>query len=59
MVEYRAYQIKDKRIAAPPTMIEAAGDPAAIEQAQQLVDGCDVELWQADRFVIGLRSTSR
>jgi len=59
MADYRAYLIKDKHIAAAPTMIEADADDAAIEQARQLVDGHDVELWQGPRFVIGLRSKDK
>jgi len=59
MPEYRAYLIKDKRIAGPPTLIDADADPVAIEQAKQLVDGHDVELWEGPRFVIGLRSSDK
>ena len=59
MAEYRVYQIKDNRVAAPPTLIEADVDPAAIEQARLLVNGCDVELWEGPRFVIGLRSADK
>jgi hypothetical protein len=60
MPEYRAYLIKDRHVAAAPTMIEADADDDAIEQAKQPVDGHDVELWHGARFVIGLRSnTSR
>ena len=56
MAEYRVYQIKDNRVAAPPTVIEADADPAAIEQARLLVNGCDMELWEGPRFVISLGS---
>jgi hypothetical protein len=56
VTEYRLYQIKEKHIAGPPTVIEADGDRAAIELARQLPDGCDAELWEGSRFVIGLRS---
>jgi hypothetical protein len=56
MAEDRVYLIKDNRVAAPPTLIDADADPVAIEQARQLVNGCDVELWEGPRFVIGLRS---
>lgn len=59
MPEYRAYLIKDKHISDAPTMIEANDDAIAIEQAKQLVDGHDVELWQGPRFVIGLRSKDK
>ena len=56
MPTYRAYHIKDdKHFAGPPAIIEAADDAAAIEQARQLVDGHDVELWESARFVIGFK----
>jgi hypothetical protein len=55
MAEYRIYQIKDKHIAAAPAIIEAAADQFAIEQAKQLLNGCDIEVWEGSRFVIGLR----
>jgi len=32
---------------------------AAIEQAKKFVEGCDVELWEGPRFVIGLRSSDK
>ena len=57
MPQYRAYLIKDKHIAAPPTLIEADADHAAIEQVKKLVDGHDVELWEGARFVVGLRAS--
>ena len=59
MPQYRAYLIKDKHIAAPPTLIEADADHAAIEQAKKLVNGYDVELWEGARLVTGLRSADK
>jgi hypothetical protein len=55
MAEYRVYKIRNDRVAEPPTAIEADTDATAIEQAKQYVEGCDVELWQGVRFVIGLK----
>ena len=59
MTKYRVYLIKDEHIAGPATLIEADGDPAAIERARQFINGCDVELWEGSRFVIGLRSSDK
>jgi hypothetical protein len=57
MAEYRAYRIKDGRISTPPNIIVADDDKRAIEQAKQLVDGADIELWDRARFVRGFRTT--
>jgi hypothetical protein len=40
----------------PPTMFAADDDNVAIEEAKKLVNGHDVELWEASRLVITLRS---
>jgi len=55
MPEYRAYIV-----GAEGHFIEAVGlvcedDQAAIKQAQALVDGHDVELWQLDRHVANFK----
>jgi hypothetical protein len=55
MAEYRVYLIKDKRIAAAPTLFEADADQVAIAKAKQLLELCDLEVWEGGRFVIGLR----
>ena len=59
MAAYRVFQIKDKHIAAAPTVFEADTDQVAIEQAKKFVEGCDVELWEGPRFVIVLRKTDK
>ena len=53
---YRAYLIgADGRIeTASP--LEAATDDEAMEQARQLVDGHDIELWDRGRLVVRLPS---
>jgi hypothetical protein len=54
---YRAYQLStDDRIAGPAAIIEADNDAAAIEHAEQLVDGHDIELWQGPRLIANLKS---
>jgi hypothetical protein len=59
MAEYRAYRIKNNHIAEPPRIISADNDQQAAEQAKQFVDGCDVELWDGPRFVIGMRASDK
>jgi hypothetical protein len=55
IMQYRIYRIKDDHVDGPPTVIEADVDDAAVLQLRQRLDGADLELWQAARFVIGLR----
>jgi hypothetical protein len=45
---YRAYIVVDA------INLDCADDGAAIESAQQLVDGDDIELWQEGRMVAKL-----
>lgn len=56
MPDYRVYLIKSNHFEGPPDVITCDSDAEAIEQAKQLVDGHDVELWEGPRFVIGLKS---
>lgn len=52
---YRAYCVgRDGRLGSVPTVIEAADDDGAIEQARQLVDGTGIELWDLARRVVVL-----
>jgi hypothetical protein len=39
--------------------VECANDADAIDLAQQLVDGYDVELWQLDRMIGRFESSGR
>ena len=36
-------------------VLQCADDQAALEHAQQYVDGCDVELWEHERLVARLK----
>jgi hypothetical protein len=47
------------RVGGPPAVIYCASDRKAIEQAKKRLDGHDVEVSQADRLVIRLRSDSK
>ena len=51
MPEYRAYFIGADGHFHNSVPLECTDDEAASEQARQLVDGHDVELWQRDRKV--------
>lgn len=59
MPTYSAFCVKNDQIVGAPTDIAADSDQAAIEQARQLVDGCDIDLWQGSRFVIALRASDK
>jgi hypothetical protein len=52
MATYRAFFVDvPGHIVRPPKVFEADDDAAALTQAQQFVDGYDVELWDHDRFI--------
>jgi hypothetical protein len=55
MPAYRAYLLSNDHIQKPPYLIEAGDDGAAVEQARQLVDGHDVELWLGDKCLAVLK----
>lgn len=48
---YRAYFIDEKDRVESFKSVEANSDDEAMESAQQLVDGHDVEVWLLDRMV--------
>jgi hypothetical protein len=53
MPKYRlhVYDAED-RLLAPPMVISAENDREATEQAQTMLDGVRVELWDGDRLVM-------
>lgn len=52
MPEYRMYKIRrDGHVVGEPIDLMAADDRAAIEAAQQQLDGYDIEMWQGPRVV--------
>ena len=57
MREYRAYILGSDGHIQNFKQIVSADDDAAIAEAEQLVDGHDVELWQGDRKVALLKHT--
>ena len=52
MADYRAYIIGSDGLFHSSVYIESDDDLAAIQVAETLVDGHDVELWQLDRRVM-------
>ena len=51
MAEYRVYIIGPDGHFQNSVILDCADDSAAMEQARQLVNGYDVELWQHDRKI--------
>jgi hypothetical protein len=51
MPEYRVYVIGSDGHFQQALPLECADDAEAMERAEQLVDGHDIELWQRDRKV--------
>jgi hypothetical protein len=56
MPEFRIYTIGRDGHFSDAKNIECADDQEAIQEAQQAVDGHDVELWQRGRFIVRLSS---
>ncbi len=55
MAEYRVYFFDaQKHINRPPAVIKCDDDQQAIREAERMVDGQDVELWQQARLVVRL-----
>ncbi len=55
MVEYRAFTVgRDGHFVGSEALI-CADDSEAIEKAKGFVDGCDIELWSGERFIVRLR----
>jgi hypothetical protein len=50
---------EDDEIWNPPILLDFEDDQHAIGQAEQLVAGQDVELWEGPRFVTRVRSKPR
>jgi hypothetical protein len=52
MAVYRYFNIgKEGQVAGPPTANDMPNDAEAIAKAKQLLDGKDIEIWQAERIV--------
>lgn len=52
MCHYRFYIIgKDGHVDGPPASHDEPDDFAAIAKARQLLDGHDIEIWEAQRLV--------
>ncbi len=51
MTDYRVYVIGNDGHIANAILLDCVNDNAAIESANQLVNGHDLELWQRDRLI--------
>jgi hypothetical protein len=56
MPEYRAYTLGPDGLILSSKGFAADDDMAAREQARQLVDGHDVELWAGERLVVRMNT---
>jgi hypothetical protein len=55
MVAYRIFTLdNDGRIKGPPTIVRCGSDIAAVAEAQLLLDGKAIEVWQEARLVVHL-----
>jgi hypothetical protein len=54
MTDYRVYVIGTDGHFVKAVELDRASDSAAIETAEQFIDGHDLEVWQGDRFIIRL-----
>ena len=59
MPDYRVYVVGTDGHFFDAVPLECADDSEAMEQAKQLVDGHDVELWQRDRKVATFERTPK
>jgi hypothetical protein len=60
MPHYRIYAVtKDGHIQSAPVTLECDDDRAAIERAEAVKNGLDLEVWQERRRVAVLRSVPR
>ena len=58
MQDYRAFIMGPDGHVQNRVDLQCANDAEAIKLAKQLVDGCDVELWQLDRKIETFTHTS-
>ena len=59
MQDYSLYILRRSGRLVREIEVECANDADAIDLAQQLVDGYDVELWQLDRMIGRFESSGR
>jgi hypothetical protein len=59
MPDYRIYTLKDGKIDSPARIATCASDQQAIDQAKQLLNGHDIEVWERARLVILLQPASK
>jgi hypothetical protein len=53
MADYRIYRLQHGHIIGPSKFVTCDTEEEAVEMARQLVDRCDIELWQEARCICG------
>jgi hypothetical protein len=49
---YRAFLVdRQGNLVGPPQVLDCADDDAAVDEAQRLVNRCNVEVWDRERFI--------
>jgi hypothetical protein len=56
MPVYRIYSVKNGRVAGPPVLGTCDSDEEIIQQAEAMVDGMDLEIWDLARMVAKIPS---
>jgi len=59
MAHYRLYRISETEHIDAAIDLDCADDEQAIEAARQMVDGCDLELWEGKRMVARIAVSNR
>ena len=50
-IAYRAYEVNSEDRIVTFTIITAASEDHAVEQARSMADGCTIELWDRGRMI--------
>lgn len=53
VLEYKIYRLDQRgKISAPPEIVTSDQEPAVVEKARSMAEGCDIEVWQGERLVV-------
>jgi hypothetical protein len=60
MPDYRLYRIDSAgHISEPAQIVTVEDDATAVSRAEQTMNGADIEVWQADRFIVRVTPTGK
>jgi hypothetical protein len=60
MPDYRLYRINSAgHISGPAQIVTVEDDATAVSRAEQSMNGADIEVWQADRFIVRVTPTGK